>query len=409
MAVTQLADPLFLRLFGSLDFVKDASHLQLPAPPPLQWKRLPRVDHHPEYDEDVRPVSDWEQPLPLGLQILFEPEPNGCYDVQWVAPEGSELGPGDPLARCYRTSDGLVFQQTAPVRLRVHEVLTPRNRRVIAGDALMRATVPGAALDLEAVKSLVDERTADLAQAVNAMVKGFMGFIGESGQVTDTVVPIAVELEPTAGYDALIEQVVEGLASTNLVDGDIVVLSEKVVAQAQGRVFPVELLLSNDPKTVNSDRRADLLEQVAPHIPGVTEADLLMADVLTTEGEGAMATAGVLDANAVARDLSAALSSSRGVCCDAVISDTDTGLDVREQLIGCWTIGATPVGATAGLVIYECMRVANAAEFARGSHRRTPIVLCKPHPRRAKRDGTGQHRGYPGRLDAHRERLIGFA
>jgi hypothetical protein len=92
-----------------------------------------------------------------------------------------------------------------------------------------------------------------------------------------------------------------------------------------------------------------------------------------------------------------------------VVSDTDTGLDVREELIRAITIGATPLGATGGLVIYECMRVANAAEFTRGSSRGIPIVICKPHPRCAERGGAGDHRGYPGRLDARRERLLGFA
>ena len=59
--------------------------------------------------------------------------------------------------------------------------------------------------------------------------------------------------------------------------------------------------------------------------------------------------------------------------------------------------------------MYECMRVANAAEFVRGSSRGIPLVLCKPHPRRRRREGLGEHRGYAGRLDAKRERLLGYA
>ena len=38
-----------------------------------------------------------------------------------------------------------------------------------------------------------------------------------------------------------------------------------------------------------------------------------------------------------------------------------------------------------------------------------PIVICKSHPRRAQRIGMGEHRGYSGRLDAIKERLLGFA
>jgi hypothetical protein len=331
------------------------------------------------------------------------------YDVQWIVPPGTDLAVGDIVARCYRTSDGLCFRQAAPLRLKVDEVLVARNRRVISGDPLMRATVPGVALDLQVVRSMIGEQIAEIAQAANAVVKGYMGSLGESGQVTEAVLGVPVELDCDRGYAALVEQIVSALSGTSLADGDIVVVSETVIAQAQGRVFPADVLLAQDPKTVDRVAREDVLDEVARHVPDVTSTDLLLADMPTADNHGAMATAGVRDANAVAYDLAQALSERAGVCCDVVISDTDTGLDVREQIIGCWTLGATPLGATAGLVIYECMRVANAAEFVRGAHRRIPLVLCKPHRRRMRRNGTGEHRGYSGFLDARRERLIGFA
>ena len=122
-----------------------------------------------------------------------------------------------------------------------------------------------------------------------------------------------------------------------------------------------------------------------------------------------MATAGVHNPNEVAVRLSRRIRDSLGVTCDVVISDTDTGLDVREMLIGTITIGATPLGATAGLVLYECMRVANAAEFSRGTDRNVPLVICRPHERRARRVGLGEFRGYNGRLDAGREVLAAYA
>lgn len=403
------SDPRFLRLFGDLKFAQDAADVELPLRPPVEWKPLPKVEDHPEYDEDVRRPEDWLQPPALGIQILFEPQPQGVYDVQWIVPDGTELAAGDAVARCYRTSDGLRFQQTTPLRLKVEEVLVPRNRRVIPGDPLMRATVPGAALDFQVVQSMISEQIAEIAQAANAVVKGFMGSLGESGQVTESVLGVPVELHCDRGYAALIDQIVSALNGMSLENGDIVVVSEKVIAQAQGRVFPADLLLANDPKTVDRVGRDDALSQVAQHVPDVTSTDLLLADMPQGDNHDAMATAGVRDANTVAYELSQALSERAGVCCDVVISDTDTGLDVREQIIGCWTLGATPLGATAGLVIYECMRVANAAEFVRGAHRRIPIVLCKPHMRRRRRNGTGEHRGYSGFLDARRERLIGFA
>ena len=70
--------------------------------------------------------------------------------------------------------------------------------------------------------------------------------------------------------------------------------------------------------------------------------------------------------------------------CDVVVSDTDTGTEVRETLIGCITVGATPLGATAGLVLYECMRVAAATELCRGfawyPDRRVPPAPAPRNP-----------------------------
>ncbi len=92
-----------------------------------------------------------------------------------------------------------------------------------------------------------------------------------------------------------------------------------------------------------------------------------------------------------------------------VVSDTDTGLDVLAPLIGTLTIGATPLGATAGLTLYECMRCACAAEFVRGHDKGIAIVVCRPAARCAKRARLGEHRGYAGMLDRHREGALTYA
>ena len=98
-----------------------------------------------------------------------------------------------------------------------------------------------------------------------------------------------------------------------------------------------------------------------------------------------------------------------GSTVDVVVSDTDTGLDVRAPLIHTVTIGATPLGATAGLTLYECMRCACAAEFDRGHDRGIPLVLCRPARRCAQRERMGEHRGYDGVLDARREGGLTYA
>lgn len=403
----QAIDPAFMRLLGDVDCAREAlERAPVPETPELRWTgSRPGVDAGG--DERVRVAEDWVQPRPLLLQLLFHPEPEGIYDVQWLADRGRDVRAGEPVVRCYRTSDGLAFEQPAPFDLRIEAWAVERNRRVVRGDALCAVAIPQLALDLAQVEQVVATRATALAQAANAVVKGIMGALGESGQVTETVEPIAVALAPERGYAALLEQAAAALAPPAIRDGDVVVISEKVVAIAQGRVFPAQLLEERDPKATDREGREDLAALVRAHVPGVEPEDLLCADVLAEET--GLATAGVADPNAVAHDLARLLRERHGVRCDVVVSDTDTGLDVSETLIGAPTIGATPLGATAGLVLYECMRVANAAEFVRGSHRGIPLVVCHPHRRRLRREGLGQARGYAGRLDARRERLLGFA
>lgn len=400
-------DEQFVRLLGDIDFSRPTiGRVPLPEPEVLTWKPLPKYEEQPEYDEDVHIAEDWEQAPPVLVQLLFQPQPAGNYDVQWLVEPGAQVAAGEPLARCYRTSDGLRVDQDAPFDLVVEEVLVKRNRRVVPGDALFTVAIPTLSLDLRYVDALVEKHVTRLAQSTNAVVKGIMGALGESGQVTDQVDAVEVRLQPENGYESLVDQIVRELAPPILGDGDIVIVSEKVIAIAQGRVFPLDLLYANDPKLTDRIGREELAEVVREHVADIDPDDLLCADVLAEQG---LATAGVADPNGVAHDIAARLTEAHGVTCDVVITDTDTGLDVSEQLIGTHSLGATPLGATAGLVLYECMRVANAGEFVRGSHRGIPLVVCHVHPRRLRRDGLGQHRGYPGRLDASRERLLGFA
>jgi hypothetical protein len=118
---------------------------------------------------------------------------------------------------------------------------------------------------------------------------------------------------------------------------------------------------------------------------------------------------GAADHNAACARLAAAITESGGKRVDVVVSDTDTGLDTRRPLIGTLTIAATPLGATAGLNLYEAMRCAVAAEFVRGHNRGIPVVLCIPAERRRGRPGVGLPRSYPGALDARREPGLTYA
>jgi hypothetical protein len=400
------------RLLGGIEYNHEfllGAHWRRQPPEPLEWKQLPETEEYPDYDADVRVPADYEQPVPLRLQILFGPDPDGIYDLEWVATRDSRLAAGDPLVVAYRASDGHPFIQNAPFALTITKPLVVRNRRAIRGDALVEATVPTLAFAEEPIREIVRELQMELAQAVNAAIKGYMGAIGQSGQIVEHIVPVRVTLHPTEGYTSLIDQIANSLNGADLVDSDVVVISEKVISIAQARLFPLELLYECDPKTTDREGRKDLLLKAREYVPDVSLDDLLLSDSLLEWHDGPKATAGVRNPNRVAYEIARAIHERHGVLTDVVIADTDTGLDVREELINCITIGATPLGSTAGITIYECMRAANAAEFCRGSSRGIPIVICRPHLRCTRRNGIGAFRGYDGRLDADRERLLGYA
>ncbi len=375
---------------------------------PLTWQPLPSTDGRDYGESFVRLPADYEQPRPVSLSVLFDPQPSGIYDIEWIAAAGTSIDAGEMLARAYRVTDGLPFVQTASFAMRVTDRLVKRNHRAVAGDALLRCVVSSLSLDTAAFEDMARNARMEIFQAANAAFKGLMAAYGEGGQIAKAVHPVACELHPQRGLPALIEEIVAAVEAAEVESGDVIVISEKVFAIAQGRLFPLAILYANDPKATDAEGRMDLIREVSRYVADVTDTDLLLADAVPDWPGGPMATCGVHDANETAFAVCEALAARAGARCDVVISDTDTGAEIRENAIGCPTIGATPIGATAGLVLYECMRVACAAEIVRGSSRGIPIVICKPHERRRARTGLAQQR-YPGMLDARRERLVGFA
>jgi hypothetical protein len=248
----------------------------------------------------------------------------------------------------------------------------------------------------------------EIAVAVNAALKGLLGAMGQSGHVCREAIAVEVRLDTERGYADLLGQVV-GAVRKRVRAGDTVVVAEKLVAAAQGRLGPADVLTSPDPKTVDAATRAALADKWSRHCGfPVTPLHLLLADEFTHPARGAVATLGCEDHNGAAHDLATAIRADAGTVVDVVISDTDTGIDVRAPLIGTLTLGATPVGATAGLTLYECMRCACAAEFVRGHDRGIPIVICRPARRCADRPRSGDHRGYAGALDRGREGALTY-
>ena len=244
-----------------------------------------------------------------------------------------------------------------------------------------------------------------LALAANAAFKGLLAASGQSGHICSRVIPVATPLDLTVGWKSVQHQIAMSLPAETS-SGDIVVIADKVVAIALGRVGPRAIIQDPDPKTVSADRLPDLANrwsvelglQVEPH-------HLLLAD----QYGDSQVTLGADAHNTRCAELSEAITEHRNLNIDVIISDTDTGLDIRQPLIGTVTLAATPLGATAGVNLYEAMRCAVAAEFVRGHTRGIPIVVCVPAQRRRERQGVGTRRDYPGLLDARREPGIAHA
>lgn len=245
----------------------------------------------------------------------------------------------------------------------------------------------------------------EVALAVNAAFKGLLASQGQSGHICAKTIPVSVELPVESGWPAVVATIVQALEG-KIRNGDVVVVADKVVAAAQGRIGPREVLLEPDPKTIPVEELPELATRWEKQLGfPVTPIHLLLAD----EFQANRSTLGASDHNTVCVELAAAIASRLGVKVDVIISDTDTGLDTRRPLIGTLTIAATPLGATRALTLYEAMRCATAAEFTRGHTLRVPVVICVPAERRRRRAGIGEPRGYSGTLDRTREPRISHA
>jgi len=245
----------------------------------------------------------------------------------------------------------------------------------------------------------------ELALAVNAAFKGLLGASGQSGHICQKTIPIVISLLVEDGWPSVISHISEALKD-KIQEGDVLVIAEKVVAAALNRLGPREVLLNPDPKTVHPDVLKELASEWEARLGfPVKPIHLLLAD----EYEKDKATLGADHHNYRCAEVATAIQSKLGIAVDVIISDTDTGLDTRTPLIGTITIAATPLGATAGVNLYEAMRCAVAAEFTRGHDRGIPVVICVPAERRRRRNNIGKARAYPDSLDISKEPGISYA
>lgn len=336
------------------------------------------------------------------MKNIFKKKAKVCF----IASLGN-LKAGEKVASF--SQDGLVFSLLMPFDGELVSVFISEDQ-VIEGSVIVAAISSGTLdLDLSELKREFDEKLWNITVAAHAVSKGLMGYLGGGGNITKKVIGIKTELHPEKGYSFLIDEIVSKLKSERLCNGDILVFSEKIFAISQGRFTSYAKIIKNDPKKIGRESRKNIAEQMQEQLGfSVTEQDLICADSYFAKDGSENATLGVLNPNKIAFELAFKIKENLGLSVDVIISDTDTGIDARTQLIECITIGATPIGATNGLILYECMRATLAAEFTRGSDRGIPIVVCRPNHRHSLRKNIGGFRGYDGLLSYKKERKITF-
>src|SRR5438067_1364218 len=129
---------------------------------------------------------------------------------------------------------------------------------------------------------MMDESQADerelfwqLALAVNAAFKGLLGASGQSGHICSRVIPVAVSLDLAAGWESVRAQIAMSLPAETA-SGDVVVVADKVVAVALGRLAPRAIINNPDPKTVSADRLPELARHWSDELGFIIEPHHLL-------------------------------------------------------------------------------------------------------------------------------------
>lgn len=341
----------------------------------------------------------------LNLQLGL---PESKYIVKKIMKKG-EIKVGDVLL-LIEDNNGTIIEYSCPVNGINFYPLIIENDMIISGQSIYTYEI---IIDTT-VQSYIDDKIWDLAIATNAVFKGLLGSMGQSGQIASRTVKLKTELNVKNGIERLLDDISNSFQSLDendgLQDGDVVVVAEKPYAVAQNRLLPIKYIYDRDPKKMIESDRKEYLKEVSLLLNSpMEEEDLILADAYTDDpGLGMMCTMGAYNHNLLAHLTAEKIREKTGKSVDVVISDTDTGIDVRKMIIGCITLGATPIGATKGLSLYECMRAACAAEFGRGSKYRIPIIICKPAERCRNRIDMGEYRGYDGKLKYSIEGKIAF-
>jgi F420-0:gamma-glutamyl ligase len=325
-----------------------------------------------------------------GESAVFEPAGPLREDPACSGAPSELRAPGTCVGRI-RTDDGRTYELICQEAARVvfHPGLSERHD-LRPGESIAEVRSLSAAMDADLLT---------LWMSSHAAFRAWQSQAGEGGHVANQVVGIPAEIAEHCGIEGL----VDALNGADLGDGDILVIADKCVSFAHGRVFPRSHLDGQDPKFLDPHSRRDYARRLS-HSLGhpVSERQLLCIDFVGSD----RASISIGDHNRVCAAVASAIAERFGPTLDIVISDSDTGVDYGMPLIGAATVGASSLGATAGLSPYEAMRVSAAAEILRGHGKRVPFVLCKTNPRNARRPHAGSARHYPDTFDLSREPLL---
>lgn len=253
--------------------------------------------------------------------------------------------------------------------------------------------------EVRSLEADVDKDLLMLWMSSHAAFRAWQAQLGEGGHVAESLIAVEAAVAESSGLAGIMA----ALSGVELSDGDVVVIADKCVSFAFGRIFPREFMGGQDPKFLLPDERRDFAHMLSKRLGyPLSERQLLCIDYVPTD----RASVSIGNHNKLCNEISQAIQRDHARTVDVVISDSDTGLDYGFPLIGGATVGCSPLGATAGLTPYEAIRVSAAAEIRRGHARRIPIVICKTNARNARRPSTGLCRRYEDSFDLSREVFI---
>ena len=234
-----------------------------------------------------------------------------------------------------------------------------------------------------------------LADIVNYSVKGITGALGKGAGVTKKMHPVYFHIDDNSTVDDLVKI----LSGTKLLEeGDIVVFPSKLIAILEGR-FVYGLTIENYSRCISDLDFARKLLKAHGDDP-ISNKDMIGLDKINPEKEIGVRYS--KDPNLSAYNIADGIRKNTGLKIDVVITDSDSGGKKGINLIGCPTIVATPIGATGGLRLFYCMRVAVAAEMIRNNMENIPAIIVKPYQASRIRKNVGELR-YNGFLDGKKE------